>query len=91
MIKDIFASLKNCDQGMLYISKRQSDCAKSRGINFHETSHIKPSRKFPNLQYSAFANIVCLADACIIIMSLDVFGISDKARLNRESSATETS
>ena len=43
-----------------YISKQQSDFAISRGFYFHETSHmhmwsfakIKPSRKFPNLQYS---------------------------------------
>ena len=37
-----------------HISKRQSDFGLSRGLYFHETSHmrsfakIKPSRKFPN-------------------------------------------
>ena len=41
----------------LPISVNNSDCAKSRGFCFHETSHmrsfakIKTLRKFPNLQY----------------------------------------
>ena len=45
-----------------YISSRQSDFAILRGFYFHETSHmrsfgkIKPSRKFPNLQYSFLNN-----------------------------------
>ena len=40
-----------------YISKWQSDCAKLRGLHFHETllmrdfAKIKPARKFLNLQY----------------------------------------
>ena len=54
-LKDIFAMLRFCDFAWFtYISKRLS---MSWGFYFHETSHvrsfakIKPSWKFPNLQY----------------------------------------
>ena len=41
----------------MYICKQQSDFGILQGFHFHETSHmrsfvkIKPSRKFPNIQY----------------------------------------
>ena len=41
-----------------YISQHHTDLAISRGVYFHETSHmrsfanIKPSQKFPNVQYN---------------------------------------
>ena len=55
-LKDISATLKNRDYGMIsYISKRQGDFAIHRGYYFRETSQIKPSRKFPNLQYASCA------------------------------------
>ena len=57
-LKDILAIVKISLQGYdLPISVVDSDFAISRGFYFHETSHmrsfakIKPSRKFPNLQY----------------------------------------
>ena len=49
-----------------YINKRQSDFAISREFYFHEISHmrsfakIKPSRKFPNLQYQSIQGFICL-------------------------------
>ena len=58
VFKDIYATSKFVTRVCFtYISKRQSDFAISREFYYHEASHIrsfakiKPSRKFPNLQY----------------------------------------
>ena len=61
-LKDILVMEKKLrlrqDLPTMYINKRQSDFAISRGLYFHETSHsfakIKSSRTFPNLQYCVF-------------------------------------